>query len=121
MPWRLDGVRDGVGWPEYEKRFLCGVEGVPEGGGNDIDVLVGGVCDRPDLRMLALSVGDSFWANTCGTDPSNISWRSTAEYVLLASSAATLLVITRHDFGRVAYSSGSAARCEACACAYLTE
>lgn len=57
-PCRLEGVLDGVGWPEYEKRFLCGVEGVPLGGGRELVVLVGGVCDRAPDRMLALSVGD---------------------------------------------------------------
>lgn len=60
-PCRLEGVRDGVGWPEYENKFLCGVDGVPEGGGNDAVVLAGGVCERPAPRMLALSVGDRFW------------------------------------------------------------
>jgi hypothetical protein len=57
-PCRLEGVRDGVGWPEYEKRFLWGVDGVPDGGGNDTVVLAGGVCERPDLRKFPLSVGD---------------------------------------------------------------
>ena len=59
-------MRDGVGWPEtlcrgdwYENRFLCGVEGVSDGAGSaEVVRATGGVCERPEFRMLALSVGE---------------------------------------------------------------
>ena len=79
-------LEDGVGWPDpicfwgdlYEKRFLCGVLGVIEAGGND--AADGGVCLRPKR-----SSGDiDRWS--CGTESPMSSFRSTFEYVLLASS-----------------------------------
>lgn len=63
---------------------------MPLGGGSEVValvVLVGGVCDRAPDRIVPLSVGDSRCARAWGTEFSNISWRSTAEYVRFASSA----------------------------------
>jgi hypothetical protein len=56
------GVFDGVGCPEpmtlrgdmYEKRFLCGVEGVIEGGARvAVDFWPGGVCLLPRSKKLS--------------------------------------------------------------------
>jgi hypothetical protein len=52
---------------------------VPLGGGSEMVVLVGGVCDRAPDRIVLLSVGDNRCARAWGTESSNISWRSTAE------------------------------------------
>jgi len=52
---------------------LWGVDGVPLGGGNELVVLVGGVCDRAPDRMVALSVGDNRCDRTWGMESSNIS------------------------------------------------
>ena len=77
----------------YEKRFLCGVEGVKlegrEGGG-----LFGGVCDRVLSRACPerdepgiLLSGDNVGGVTCGIVPSNNSALNNVEKVRFASSA----------------------------------
>jgi hypothetical protein len=89
---------------------------VPLGGGNEPVVLVGGVCDLPPDRMVPLSVGDKRCERAWGTESSNISWRNTAEYVLLASSAGHRLApLDTAELWVCAYSSGSGARYVVCA------
>lgn len=75
------------------------MDGVPLGGGNELVVLVGGVCDRAPDRIVALSVGDKRCDKACGTESSNISWRSTAEYVRFASSATWRVSYNAYDTG----------------------
>jgi hypothetical protein len=59
--------------------------------------------------MLALSVGDRLWGRAWGTVPSNSSWRKTAEYVRLASSATGISQCTQDRYYST-HSSESAAR-----------
>lgn len=100
-PCLLWGVLDGVGWPAmfvwwrgdmYVKRFLRGVEGVPELGNGEIAAALGGVCIRvesltPVAEGIMLVSGDRLGGVGWGIVESNISARSTFEYVRFAASA----------------------------------
>ncbi len=84
----------------YEKRFLCGVDGVSEDGSEMAELLFGGVWDRvPSVAFNLEEFGSELsgeWEGAAwGTEPSNSSARSNVENVRFASSAVTPLVLLR--------------------------
>ncbi len=102
-PCLLEGVRDGVGWPErfeycrgdiYENKFLWGVDGVrlAGGGSEDEERLVGGVLDLEGSLIVVEWVdaisGDRLGGVGCGIVVSNNSDLKSVENVRFASSAA---------------------------------
>lgn len=77
----------------YEKRFLCGVDGVNEEGKEVVEILFGGVWERVPSRGAGFEgrampwSGDKAGEDAWGTELSNSSARSSVEKVLFASSA----------------------------------
>lgn len=76
------------------KRFLWGVEGVMETGRDELEELLGGVCDRVGSFTVVecdvcsrLASGEWFGGVDWGIVLSNISARSNVEYVRFACSA----------------------------------